>query len=138
MKRILIATNFSAHSGCTIKYVLNLFKDTQIPCHILLVNTYMVQQTDPLQVILVNDELKSRSKQNLETEKVCALALIDQAAITIETSSHLGTLKNVVQHLLQKDKIDLVAMGKNGGRHVETVANLLKKLKCPLLITYLE
>ena len=136
MKRILIATDFSSHSNHTIQYVLGFLKDTKIPCKITLLNTYMVQQTDPSQVIQLNDELKQKSKAGLEKERDDALRSISNSQITIDVASHMGSLNNVILQLLNKDEVDLVAMGKDGGKNVETISGLLKKQCCPLLITY--
>ena len=138
MKHILIATDFSRHSKYAIQYVLGFLQDTHIPCKITLVNTYMVQHTDPSQVILLNDELKNRSKAGLEQERNDALAKITNPNITIDISSHMGSLNHVILQLLKKTDIDFVAMGKNGGRHVETISKLLKIQKCPLFITYIK
>jgi nucleotide-binding universal stress UspA family protein len=138
MKSILIATDFSCHSKYTIEFVLNFLRDTQIACKILLVNTYMVQQTDPGQVILLNDELKQKSKLGLEQARKSASEINKNPNISIETSSHLGSLKYVILQLLGKEKVDLVAMGKNGGKHVDTISILLKQQACPLLITYIK
>ena len=137
MKKILITTDFSKHSKNTIKYVLNLFQTSQIPCQITLLNTYVVQQTDAKQVITMNDEMKRKSKEGLLAEEIEAKKLLNNSHISINTTSHMGSLKNVIWQLLKKEKIDLVAMGKDGGKHVETIQTLLKEEECPLLITYL-
>lgn len=94
-----------------------------------------IQQTDPLQVISFNDELKRRSKAGLERQCADAMRRITNKNITVETASHMGSLNNVILQLLRKEGIDLVAMGKDGGKHVESVSSLLKLQQCPLLIT---
>lgn len=137
MKRILIPTDFSGHSKHTIQYVISLFKDINTPCKISLIHTYKVQQTDPDKVIYENDEMKKRSRSALEEERDEAMKLISNANISIDISSHMGSLNNVVEHLLQKEKIDLVVMGKNKGKHVEMISHILKQQQCPLLITYI-
>jgi nucleotide-binding universal stress UspA family protein len=136
MKTILVTTDFSHHSNHTIDYVLEFLRDTQIPCKLLLLNTYMVQATNPAEVISMNDELRKRSHTGLESAMLEARSKITNPNITVEVASHMGTLNNVILNLLSKKKIDMVAMGKNGGWHVEMVASLLKQQKCPLLITY--
>lgn len=104
---------------------------------VLLVNTYIVQSnSDPLQLIKLNDELKLKSKSLLEKEVLWARAHCLNPLVTIESSSHMGTLNNVILNLLQKEQIDLVAMGKGNGNHVEQVASLLKMQNRPLLVTY--
>lgn len=138
MKKILITTDFSAHSRHTVDYVLDLFQDTQIACQILLVNTFKVLQTDPRKVIEINDELKKLSLTGLEKEKVEALKKINNPRISIDVASHMGSLNNVVLQIIQNEKIDLVGMGKKKGRHVEMMSSLLRKHRCPLLITYLN
>jgi nucleotide-binding universal stress UspA family protein len=138
MKRILIATDFSCHSKYTITYVLSFLQDTKIPCKITLLNTYMVQQTDPNQVILHNDELKKKSKAGLEKERDEAIGKVENPNISIDVASHMGSLNHVILQLLNKNEVDLVAMGKNGGRNVETISTLLKQQLCPLLITYFK
>lgn len=135
MKKILIPTDFSPQSKHTIQYVLNLVQDTQVPCHILLLNTYVVQQTDPKQVIQVNDELKRKSKEGLDSALAEARTKIKNPSILIETASHMGSLNNVIMQVLQKEKIDLVAVCKAGGKHIEKIAATLHQMKCPLLIT---
>ena len=110
----------------------------QIPCQIFLVNTYMVQQTDPKQVILINDELKRKSKEGLESELEEALSKNNNPQISINITSQMGSLTNVIRQMIQTEKIDLVAMGKDGGKHVEKVAALLKHHGCPLLVTFLH
>ena len=136
MKRILILTDFSSHSKYTFEYVLSFLQDTQIPCHITLVNTYIVQQTDPSQVIELNDQLKRKSKTGLEQELTNAKSKISNSLITVDIASHMGSLNNVVLHMIRNKNFDMVAMGKNCGKHVEIISGMLKQQECPLLITY--
>ncbi len=138
MKRILIPTDFSKHSRHTLQYVLELLQGFSTPWRILLVNTYMIKETDPNEVIKINDALKGKSKQGLELERELALQYNKNPLLTIDVASHMGSLTNVVLQLLRSENIDLVAMGKNGGRNVESVANLLKQQQCSLLITYIN
>lgn len=137
MKKILIATDFSRHSRYTVEYVLDLMESTRIPCQICLLNTYIVQHPDPSKLIALNDELKSFSKSGLEKERSEAMKRITNPLVTLEIASHMGSLNNVVLQMVQKDKFDMVAMGKSGGDNVETISKILRQQKCPLLITYL-
>lgn len=137
MKRVLVPTDFSKHASHTLEYILDLFEETQAPCRILLLNTYIFQQTDPNQVLIINDEMKRKSKEALALQKENALSKIKNPNIIIETISQLGSLNNVVHQLLQKGEVDLVAMGKDTGRHLEQISSLLKKHQCPILITHL-
>lgn len=138
MRNILVTTDFSLHSKNTLKYVLRFIRDTQIPCRILLLNTYVVSHKDPDQLITLNDELKKKSLEGLENERNEALKGLTNPNIEIETYSHLGSLNNVILQLMKKNSIDLVAMGKNQGHQVDVVSSMLKKHQCPLLVTYLN
>jgi len=138
MKTILIPTDFSQNSRHTLSYVLGLFQEVQEPCRILLVNTFKVHQTDPRQVIATNDELKMKSKENLERAKTEALGLITNSRITVETVSSMGSLDNVIHQILRQEKIDLVAMGEGSGKHNQAVASMLKDEQCPLLVTFIK
>lgn len=136
MKSILITTDFSDHSEYTLRYVLDLVRHTKTVVRILLLNTYMVDlQTDPQRLVQLNDELKSKSKQSLEVQKREALQWIRNPNIAIETTSHMGSLANVITNLIKKEKIDLVAMGKDNGQQIEKMTNLLKEYDCSLLVT---
>lgn len=139
MKKILIATDFGPYTQHTIKYVLNLLEGTQDPCTILLVNTYMVDYLNDLDnIIPLNDELKAKSKAGLELVKNETLKLIKNKNISLETSSHFGSLYNVILNIQKKENIDLVAVGKNTDINLEAISELLKKQNCPLLITQPE
>lgn len=138
MRNILVTTDFSQHSTNTLQYVLRFLQDTQIPCRILLLNTYVVNHQDPDQLITLNDELKKKSLEGLEKERNEALKMLPNPNIKIETYSHLGSLNNVILQLMKKNPIDLVAMGKNEGHQIDVVSRMLKKQQCPLLVTYLN
>lgn len=137
MQSILIPTDFSEDSKYTIKYVLDLLQNNKGPCRVLLLNAYMVLQTDAKLVISQNDELKKKSRAGLLEEEMFAKTKLTNPEVTIETLSSMGSLKNVIYQVLQKEKIDLIAMGKDGGKNVEVISTMLKSEGlCPLLTTY--
>lgn len=137
MKNILVTTDFSPPSQYSLRYILDLLRDTQSTSRVLLVNTYFFNlNNDPRDLVQLNDELKSHSKINLEKQKREALEWVRNPNIIIDTASHMGSLSNVITNLIRRENIDLVVMGKDSGNHVEQIAELLKKQNCPLLITY--
>lgn len=136
MKRILISTDFSTHSRKAIDCVIDLTKDSVSACEILLLNTFMVSETNPLKVISQNDELKLASRRSLEHERTELMKRITNPNVTVSIASHMGSLPNVISLLIRCNAVDLVAMGKDGGRNVENVSAVLKQNGCPLLITY--
>lgn len=138
MKRILVATDFSEHSRHALKHAIELVRNTEHPVRITLLNSYRVQETDPLRVIDLNDELRRQSKAGLEQERQEALKLIKNPHITIDTASHIGSLSNVILQLLQVGEVDLVVLGKDGGAKLASVEAMLKQKKCPFLVTSLR
>lgn len=116
-----------------------MLKDTQEVCQIILLNTYLVKYSNPDLLISLNDELKYKSKVGLEIEKSIAQKMISNEKIKIATASHIGSLTNVMQNLIKKEKIDLVAMGKDSGKLISSVENMLKSQNlCPMLVTKIE
>ncbi len=137
MKRILIATDFSPHSRTAIDCVVNIIQDSISDCEIILLNTYMVKETDPQKVISQNDELKRASKRSLEHEQAELKKKITNPNVSVNVASHMGSLTHVVSQLIRTNTVDLVAMGKDGGKNVENVSMILRQIGCPLLVTYL-
>ena len=138
MNNILLTTDFTKDSSHSLDYVLDILKDSKFPVKILLLHTFMVQQTDPSKIIILNDEMKLKSKMGLEELRNEAMKKVTNPNISIEVASQMGSLKNVILQLLDTSKFDLVVMGKNGGKQIESVAALLKQRNCPILITHLE
>lgn len=137
MKSILVTTDFSPHSNYSLRYILEWLKDIQSPTNIILLNTYLVDMKNDHQHLLqLNDQMRLESKKKLELQKAEALTWVKNSFTDIKTASHMGTLTNVMTNLIRTEQIDLVVMGKNGGGHVEQIVDLLKKQRCPLLITY--
>ena len=138
MNNILLTTDFTQDSSHSLDYVLDILKDSKFPVKILLLHTFMVQQTDPSKIIILNDEMKLKSKMGLEELRNEAMKKVTNPNISIEVASQMGSLKNVILQLLDTSKFDLVVMGKNGGKQIESVAALLKQRNCPILITHSE
>jgi nucleotide-binding universal stress UspA family protein len=134
MKSVLVATDFSPQSQTALTYVLDLLRDTKENVRILLVNTYLVDfNRDPQELLRLNDELKLHSRRNLESIKSDALAAIHNPLISIEICSHMGSLANVLTNLIEREKIDAIAVGNENGKFGDQLALLLKKHNCLVL-----
>jgi len=135
MMKVLLHTEFTPASNNSLCYVLGLFKSASIPIQIMLVNTYIVQQTDPNQVIAANDEMKRKSKAKLDLEASRAKELNSNTNITFETFSHMGSLHNVFSQLASKNEINLAVIAREDVNQTEGIATMLRKSQCPLLVT---
>lgn len=138
MKRILVATDFSVHSRHALEHVIKLVQDSQELCRVLLLNTYQVKETDPQQAIHLHDELRKISKEKLEKERILATQLVTNPHVIIETASQMGSLKNVILQFLKFGKIDLVVLGKDENKNIESLREVLKQHQCRLLVTTLQ
>jgi nucleotide-binding universal stress UspA family protein len=134
MKKILVATDFTEESKEAIDYAVNLLKESPDGGQILLINTYLVQQTDPREILSLNDELRKRSKEGLELEKKAVVRALDNEQVSVSVGSHIGSLINVISNLIYTDDFDLVVMKNRGGEYQETIKTLMKNKKCPLLV----
>jgi len=129
MKSILVATDFSSHSQDVLREVLEQLRE--VPCRILPINTYLVDQSaGPENILALNDELKSQSKRKLEVQRAEALKENFNSHVSIETGSHMGSIDNVIKNLLLREKIDLIAMSNPSGTKLEKVEDFLKRQSC--------
>jgi hypothetical protein len=125
MKSILIVTDFSSASKSNLDRVLRLLEQEPNPCEVVLLNTYMVQSTDPDRVIALNDELKKRSCANLEKERQTLLRWLPPGGHIVRIASHIGSVQHVIQHMLKKQNFDLVILGSHLGVTEELIKDLV-------------
>lgn len=132
MRKILITTDFTLEATRNITMVLEFLNDSKSPVSVLLLNTYLLPRSEPALVIELNDELKKKSREGLAKTQESALRKNSNPMVTIETASHLGSLFNVVQNLLGREKYEIVSFCEAGA---DRVAELIRKESCPILIT---
>lgn len=134
MKRILIPTDFSNTSLENIQSVLNSLRETSHTTEILLLNTYIVQQTDPSLVIGLLDQMKRESKSNLERIRGQILETLSNPHISVSTASHLGSLKNVIMQFLQKDSFEQLAVTRDQEIELRPIRELIRSKSCSVLV----
>lgn len=132
--KILIPTDFSATSRDLIEKMVDSLQETNSITEILILNTFIVNETDPELVIHANDKLKSESKSCLEELKLSASERIKNPQVQILTASHLGTLKNVIQQLMKKEKFDQLTVTKEQASELIPLKEFLKEKACTLSI----
>lgn len=126
MKRILVTTDFSRPCQNTLDFVLDHLFQENITAKIFLLNTYLVQETDPGRALAQNDELKRQSKEGLANEIWRVSRMLKPNQIEIEPITQLGSLPNVIPLILKIHDIDLLAMPKDGGKHIELISPIGK------------
>lgn len=132
--KILIPTDFSSASKGLIERVLESHHQTSTITEILLLNTFIVNETDPELVIVANDKLKLESRTSLCLLKSQAEEKNKNPHISIETASHLGSLKNVVQQILKKESFNQMAVTKEQANELASIKQFLKEKDCLIVI----
>jgi hypothetical protein len=132
--KILIPTDFSHTSKSLIEQIVNSLHETETLTEILILNTFIVKETDPEQVIVANDKLKSESKTSLEELKSLTMSKILNPNVQIQTVSHLGTLKNVIQQILKKERFDQLAVTKEQASELTAIKDFLRERACSFVI----
>lgn len=132
--KILVPINFSADNSQLLEQILHRIQETRTPTEILLLNTYIVRETNPALVISENDRLKQESLQNLQKLKYETDSKISNPFILVTVASYLGTLKNVVQQILIKEDFDELAISKELSPDIAGIMKFLKEKSCGVFI----
>jgi len=138
VKIILIPTDFSASSKNVIECVLSFLKEVGEDYKLLLLNTYLVPTSQPEDLIAVHDELRKKSREGLEDQRKKMESANLNARISFDTLSHMGTLENVIPHIVKNHHIDCVVMGIDQEKRKcvleKTYSHILNSIMCPLMI----
>lgn len=132
--KILLATDFSPESYYSLVRVLESVYHAEALTEILILNTFLVHETNPELVIKLNDRLKSESRERLEKLKLEAEELIKNPLVQVQTTSQLGTFRNVISQLVKKNKFDQLAVSKNIAAELAGISPVLKELSCSYLV----
>lgn len=130
MKTLLVLTNFSATTRNALDFAVAFSRGVRLNGTVVLLNTYLIPPAAPDQLVRINDDLREASLKNLESELRAIERTVSDGSIRFETLSHLGSLKNVVDHLTTQRKIDCLVVGYDG----EAELAALKSAHCPLLL----
>lgn len=132
--KILVPTNFSPDSIKLLEELLLRIQDTRTPTEILLLNTFMVKETNPALVISENDRLKRESLQNLQLLKATTDTKNKNPFILVTVASHMGTMRNVIQQILTKEDFDELAITKEQSSDISGIMKFLKEKSCSVYI----
>lgn len=130
MRNILILTDFSEASRNALKYALSWLQDIKMPCHVLLLNTYLIPPAATDQLVHINDELRSHSLKKLQDEMRSAKNMVKDGLIDFEIVSYMGTLKNIIGHLTTEKNIHCLIAGSDNAFDTRS----LQEAHCPVFI----
>ena len=144
MKTILIPTDFSKNSINSIKYALNLFKNTECNfylLHVTLISYYADAEvsyipTDDLAEKTLIDQAKTELQKLVKRIK----PLTKNPQHKFFTISDYNFFIDSVKEQIEEKNIDLIVMGTKGASGLSEViigsntGDLITKVKCPVLI----
>lgn len=138
MMNLLVPTDFSYTSKHSIKQFLADFGSMANSINITLLNAYELADVDVGNAVILNDNMKAESKNNLDQFKTEIQDAAKSLNLEFKLISHIGSIENVIKEVLNQGSYNLIIMGKNGGSYIEKVSKVLNKIhsKCPLIIMY--
>lgn len=143
MKKIVIPTDFSENSLNAAKYTLELLK--YFKCEVFVVNAFAdeVYGRKAIMMRSVFEDVKSEVEKNsiaaVEKVKSELVEHFHNPKHHIYAVSTFGALVDVVNDLVEKEDIDLVAMGTKGKKNDKEVTfgsntlQVIKYVTCPVL-----
>jgi len=143
MRKIVIPTDFSENALNAAKYTLELFK--YFKCEVFLVHAFADEVYDKKTAMMraVFDTLKAeitkQSDEALQKFKTDLTSQFNNPKHHIYTLSVFGSLVDVVNDIVEKENIDVVAMGTRGKTNDKRITfgsntlQVLKYVKSPVL-----
>lgn len=143
MRKIVIPTDFSENAYNAAKYTLELFK--YFRCEIFIVHAFADEVYDRKAIMLrsvfeeVKNEVQKSSDKALQEVKSNLTQYYHNPKHQISIASVFGSLVDVVNDLVEKENIDIIAMGTRGKTNDKDIIfgsktlQVIKYVKCPVL-----
>lgn len=143
MKRIILPTDFSENAYNSIRYALQLFKDTECAFYLLHTYTPAIYQAEyvlhsPGQIglgdVYLEDSLAQLNKLLETIEKE-----FNNSKHVFMPHASFNLLVDEITEIIKKEKIDLVVMGTQGATGAKEIflgsqtVHVIKKATCPVM-----
>lgn len=138
MTTILLATDFSENAKSAVQYAIDLFEYTD--ARFILLNTYENPRTGAGNLKSITNILRDDSKRRLKRERQRLLDYFNKAELEIEMLAAYGSIVGIINELINREHIDIVAIGAKGMTALERVVagsnsiNIINKVRVPILI----
>ncbi len=103
-------------------------------CRVILMNAYLPAGSSPDRWIDAHDAMKRESSDRLGQELARLQAEGSPNGFTFETLSYLGSIENVMPHLVREENVDYVVLGVQPEPKKDRLVKLLNRLPCPILV----
>ncbi|MGB8705163.1 MAG: universal stress protein [Gillisia sp.] len=143
MIKIVIPTDFSENALNAAKYALELFK--YFKCEVFIVHAFAdeIYEEKAIREKTAFEEVKSKTRKAsdkaLESFRTDVINIFHNPKHSIQTVSVFGSLVDVVNDLVEKENMDLVAMGTKGKTNNKKITfgsntlQVIKYVKSPVL-----
>lgn len=134
MKKILVATEFSAPSENALKSVAKWIKAASGIWTVVLLKTYKIAPGTPSdRVIEENDRIKVLAQELLAEEREFLLRELEGKSVRVEAGARMGSIHNIVGQMLAKDDFEAVAVFKDNEGFRE-INQIFQGRKLPALV----
>lgn len=138
MNNILICTDCSENAKKATEQCFSLFQHE--PKNYLLLSSYNIPNESSMDIIALTDGLKKKVENCLQSEKKRLQALPYSKLASLTSYTVFGKTENVVNRMIDNNKIDLVVLGNQGENFRSdrlfgsTTEKLIADIACPKLI----
>lgn len=135
MKKVLIPTDFSPAAQRALHFGVSIFETSGVGANFILVHTFPFPVNASNSWVEVHDVWKRTSAQSFAAELEEARRVYAPKKVSFETLSFIGSLDNVLVHLVRERGIDCVIWGTDpaSGKE-EEIARVLSRVSCPLVV----
>lgn len=135
MKDILIPTDFSSVSRRALDMGVSIFEHSDEGANFILIATFPFPAGGGHSWIEIHDSWKKAVAKGFAEEIELARQNYSLKNISFETLSFIGSLENVLAHLVRERSIDCVVFGTpQDSRSEELVVKILSRVTCPVLL----
>ncbi|MCC6273965.1 MAG: universal stress protein [Deltaproteobacteria bacterium] len=135
MKKVLIPTDFTPAARRALHFGVSIFETSGVGAKLILVHTFPFLVNASNSWVEVHDEWKRNSAKSFADVLEEARRIYSPKHVSFETLSFIGSLGNVLVHLVRDRGIDCVIWGTDpeSGKE-EEIARVLSRVSCPLVV----
>jgi nucleotide-binding universal stress UspA family protein len=139
MKKILVATDFSACASNAMEYALDLAKTLNVGVHAIhAIGSFEGLFNNTYNALYIDDYYNSK-RQALQNWAATYTAQAGYSAVTVTTSADVGSVSGVIGKYIETNPVEMLLMGTTGtsgvaGLFGSNASSMVEKTKIPTLI----
>jgi len=135
VKKVLIPTDFSPAAQRALHFGVSIFETSGVGAKLILVHTFPFPVSASNSWVEVHDAWKRNSAKSFAEQLEEVRRVYAPKNVSFETLSFIGSLDNVLVHLVRERGIDCVIWGTDpdSGKE-EEITRVLSRVPCPVLV----